>query len=556
MDWKENWNEKVGLWSEKGPGHTAATKDLGTVHSGPNAASRLLGAAQLDALEEIDVERVLTALRDMQWVEKDATQGCIRWYREEDRPYDTNAAFFTGLSLILLRKLFYDQLDQQCCILLDEILLGLDVWFGNAVAHLSCHYPNKYLGDLVCKWMLLEITDRVDEDCLVSDHMRKAAVYWEEHNWGWGEHLSDGYAGVCLGELSVLLLLAERLPAALRKAYIELADTLLAIEDGFDGGGRVPALRSYAFQQPRMHLNYRDRVKPWKEAPRQFTNMPDLGNLLHGLGWHEAMPKRRPQPQQRGLTIPCFGGAVATARIESDIRLGSMSRFPIMPATEHLSWGLSWQCFPVAFSRGVSDWGFLQWETVEKGVLRAHPANGGPMAHIPKALSEEVMPPVFGQTFALQRGSGVLILRVMRILPKSWTSVTDRFRLAAPTAEIEETHRDGWSQLILRYPEREVIIHHVSLGETEKPELTANNSGKIDWDMTCDAPGLRERRIITHLWAISLNGPIETAPEVIEITEGSARSSRERVREIRWEWNDTLWKAVIDPLSSEPLIGV
>jgi len=554
MNWKENWNSKIGLWSNNGPGHTITTKHLETVHAGPNGASRLLAAAEAEALEEIEVERVLLTLRDMQWMEHDDLRGCMLWYREEVRPVDTNAAFFTGLSLIVLRVRFYDQLDDNCRKLLDEILSGLDLWFQNAVAHASYHYPNKYLGDLVCGWLLLEIMDKVDENAFMAEQMRKAAAYWMKNHWGWGEHLSDGYASVCLNELSVLLMLAKQLPEDIRQSYLLLSQDLLNIEDSFDGGPRVPALRSYAFQQVKTHLNYRDSIKPSQETEQNFGNMPQLGNLLYKLGWHEVMPKRL--KRQRDLQIPCFAGAIATARVENDIRLGSMSHFPIMPSAEYPSWGLSWQCFPVAFSRADSDWGFLQWETVEKGVRRAHPANGGPPAHIPKALTETVKPPLCGYTYTLQRGTGVLILRLIRQIPASWESITDRFRLVEATTPVTEICQEGGSQLLLRYPERDLSVHFIPLQKEKKPELRANATNGIDWNLTLTSgePDFQEQRILVHLWAISLAGQINTRPLITTISDAlEPRSDQEKRRIINWTWKDIQWKVAIDPLSNTPL---
>lgn len=555
MNWLEDWNGEVGLWSSKGPGHTESTKNIAIVHSGPSAANRLLGAAQTNALKEIEVEQILSTLLEMQWIEEDELRGCLRWYWEEDCPIDTNAAFFTGLSLIVLRKQFYKQLDQQCRNLLDKILLGLDVWFDTAVGHAAYYYPNRYLGDLVCQWMLMEVNGKVNENSFVSEHMQNAAKYWLENGWGWGEHLSDGYASVCLTQLSILLMLTDELPEDLRTMYMKLMGELLAIEDSFDGGPRVPALRSYAFEKPPPHINYRNKIKPWKKIPDICGNMPDLSDLMYNLGWHEVMPVC--QLRQSDLKIPCFDGAIATACIKKDIRLGSVSRFPVMPSAEYPTWGLSWQCFPVAFSHGESDWGFLQWESVEKGTRRAHPANGGPKAHIPKALSENVMPPICGKTYALQRGTSVLVLRIMRLIPKSWTSVTDRFRVVELSAEVSEIHNDSCSQLLLKYPECELSLYHVALMKGEKPELSYNNAGDMDWSVTCDAPKLHEKRVIMHLWAISLDGSIDTVPVIKTIAETSKpRLEEEKVRKIRWEWRDTLWDIVIDPLNKEPLVEI
>ena len=102
MDWKKDWDEAAGLWRKPGPGHTVLTKNLKIVHPGPYAAAQLLAAAGQNSLSEIDSEKVLRALLDMQWKKRDASFGCLKWYLEEEYICDTNAAFFIGLRLIVL----------------------------------------------------------------------------------------------------------------------------------------------------------------------------------------------------------------------------------------------------------------------------------------------------------------------------------------------------------------------------------------------------------------------------------------------------------------------
>lgn len=552
MDWNADWDDTVGLWQKPGPGHVASTKKLKIVHAGPDAAGKLLAAVRLNVLHEIDSEKVLRALRDLQWKKKDDyCFGCMKWYSEENDIGDSNAAFFIGMKLIILRIRYYERLTPVGQQLLDEILPGLNVWFRNTIRNAEIYYPNKYLGDLVCKWLLMELLGKSEEDDFVIDMMYKAAHDWQNHHWGWGEHLSDGYSNVCLGELSVLLLMSKQLPEDLRRVYQDLTNELLDIEDAFGDAPRVPTLRSYAFLEPKPHKNFRDSIAPENEV-LYSSGMIDLGPILHECGWHEAMPPRKKQP--RNIHIPCYGGNMANAHMEDDIRLGSMSHFPIMPSADHPTWGLSWQCFPAVMSRGMTDWGFLQWETLEGGKLRAHPANGGPFAHIPKTLSDAIMPPVTGETFSLQRGSDVLIFRIMRCIPQSLEMITDRFRLLATTADVEESCQDDWHQLLLHYPGRDVSVNFISLTPCDKTELVRAENDRSDWDhtLTNASPAFHDQRILLHLWAISLNGKIETPPEItVENRDYEVRMPGEKVRLIDWKWKNTHWKVKIDPLQTD-----
>ena len=69
-------------------------------------------------------------------------------------------------------------------LMLDSILAGLNVWFRNAVSKEAFYYPNKYLGDLVCKWLLTEILGKSAEDEMVPVRMRQAADYRKKHSSG------------------------------------------------------------------------------------------------------------------------------------------------------------------------------------------------------------------------------------------------------------------------------------------------------------------------------------------------------------------------------------
>ena len=553
MDWNANWDEVVGLWQKPGPGHVASTKDLKIVHPGPEAASYLLCAARKNVLQEIDSERVLETLHKMQWKENDDMRGCIKWYFEEEKIGDSNAAFFTGLNLIILRIRYYDLFTEKAKKLLDTILAGLNIWFRNAAKNPEIFYPNKYLGDLVCKWLITEILGMEKEDEFLPDQMRIAAKGWRESSWGWGEHLSDIYGGVCLHELSILLLLAKNLPEDIRQAYLGLASDLLAIEDGFDNGPRVPALRCYSFTTPPKHTNYRDLIKADTEDTIPRSTL-ELGDLLNKCSWHEKMPPR--QKGKREFSISCFNGSKANAFVEEDIRLGTMSRFPIMPTAEHANWGLAWQSFPAVFSRGTQDWGFLQWETLEEGKLRAHPANGGPMAHIPKALSDAVEPPLTGETFSIQHGGNALIVRVMRCIPKSWEAVTDRFRLIAPSGEAEEKSRENWHQLLLHYPQRDVSVNFIPFTACKDPVLLRKEENILDWNhaLTDNPPPPYNHRILVHLWGISLDGEIDAPPEITIIDDHcQVRAQGEQIRELDWKWKNIHWHVNIDPLRGDIL---
>jgi hypothetical protein len=554
IDWNEGWDSEVGLWWQEGPGHSASVADLKRTHPGCNAASRLLYAAEAGCLDRLPATRVLAALRRMQHHEAGPRDGAMRWYWEEDQPHDMNAAFFTALALIPLRKLHAPQLDAEGGAHLDAILAGLQRWFAHEVGTRMFCYPNKYLGDLVCAWLLQELLGLDDSERVLETTMLEAAVCWRDDGWGWGEHMSDVYAPVCICELALLLLLAERLPGPVRDAYRGLLNQLLAIDDAFGNGPRVPAIRSYCFRECPPRTPFRARVMPVEEVAPVFNNMPILTPIFHRLGWQELSV--RPEAVRQDIRVPCFDGALAVARLETDCRLGSLTRFPVMPSAEELTWGLSWQSFPVALWRPAGDWCFLQWETEEQGTVRSHPAYDQHAAYLGNALTQAVRPPLVGRTFCLQRGGRLLALRIMMPLATGWTRLTDRWRMLQPRRSIvcEKPEADR-AVLRLRDPEREISVQYVDLNGVGLPVLNENTPDVVDWSVTLTEERLRQCRAVVGLWAVALDGATGTRIQRAPWRPAARRHahSGEDAWEIRWDWGDAVWQIVVDPLAAEPL---
>jgi len=154
----KDWDEAVGLWIRRGPGHTRPVADLPQVHNG------------------------------------------------------TIAAFFIGGPLIVLDVAYGDQLDAESRTLLTAIFKDLKVWFDGQAAKLTTKYPDKYMADVVYAWLLAEKAGDTAGQAKLATIMHQAAREWRDGHRGWGERLIDGYCGVVIEQLSILLLLSKTLP--------------------------------------------------------------------------------------------------------------------------------------------------------------------------------------------------------------------------------------------------------------------------------------------------------------------------------------------------------
>jgi hypothetical protein len=516
----ESFDDSVGLWKQK-KGHTKAVQGFSEVHGGPGAADKLLAAGVEGRLDQIPTGRILGVLKSMQATEG-PKRGCFRWYYEEPEVQDTNAAFFIGLPLITFRLAYGEKLSAADRATLDDMMANLRVWFGHEVDQPTFRYPNKFLGDLVCAWLLTEINGEVPRNLIPC--MREAAKYWKTNNWGWGEHLSDGYSKVCLDELTILLTLGKNLPPDLRTEYEGLRDELLALGDAYAGGPRVPTIRSYAFLKPpeeKEWMNYREKVRAWNGKEDFFTGFAAMRAIAYSRGWHDAVPK--PAPAATETDVPCFAGTHARAVIDGPIRLGAMSRYPIMKDIDHATWGLAWQSMPVAAWHSSGVWAFLQWESVENEVRRSHPASNRFIYDIGNILTGKADPGPIGQTFSIRKGSTFIILRRMPQMAPDWTELTDRVRIVGKgefKQEIVGDANSSWHQLRLTLSpgqptERQLRIGFVDLSGTRTPAVSTRPDVALDWSFAhtvSKQPSAAAPAV--GLWVWSLGTGVDSAPMV------------------------------------------
>ncbi len=551
------WDDDAGLWQNYMSGSKEGEQDRPVVHNTRFCAGSLLLAAQYGLLDDPRMEKALRSFKGLQ----DESTGRFRGDLERSGQPDGNVSFFVCRLLLLLNNGYADQLTPASKILIDEMLNASYQWFYEAALEDKAFYPNAYLGDLVCAKLIQEASpfpqDEVEE---LNERMMAAAQYWLQNEWGWGEHMSDTYGGVCMDLLSQYLLFTKQSDTPLYAEYKKLLNDLLAIEDLYEGGPRVPAIRSYSFTSRGHWKNYRDKINPWNDLRIESNPFWRESNLisaaLSDAGWHRRLEPPRAQ-MRHDVKIPCFGGVVASAIQEEEIRLGSLSKFPVMPNAENITWGLAWQSFPVAFWKPQGDWGFLQWQTVEDGQVKAHPASQRTGA---RALTSHINPPVCGQTFSIQRGGDLLVVRIMPKIMQTWETVSDSFKLINGTAEVTDALVDAsFNQMLLSYSNQTVSICSIP-SEAGLSAAVEEQGNAMYWTLNYTPStlgGADSLKMIVDVWGISLNGPVTDVP-VIEFEENTdiPLVEAQQKRRLTWQWPQTKWDVIIDPMAENPLRSV
>jgi hypothetical protein len=173
----------------------------------------------------------------------------------------------------------------------------------------------------------------------------RTLAYYRDSDWGWGEHMSDIYARVIQDELLALYMWGPSATAGQKQAAWDLFLELVAIDDVFDKGPRVPAIRTYSATRSPSDTPYRKRLTPWT-GPEDNMWQP-----LRAMACQNGIPALLPeQPEPpRHTEIACYGGARALVTRSDTWRLGAMSRYQIMDGIDHPGWGLAWQSMPVAY---------------------------------------------------------------------------------------------------------------------------------------------------------------------------------------------------------------
>ncbi|MBI3986219.1 MAG: hypothetical protein HY343_04840 [Lentisphaerae bacterium] len=508
------WDDAVGLWAKNQAGHTVSTRQCAVVHEMRRSAWRLVAAGVEGGLDRPEPGRILRNIRASQTLAGEK-RGALKWYWEDQSQTDPNSNFFSGLPLCVLRLEFGQALPSDSRDVLEAILQDLRPWFERQTETLDrdLRYPNRSLGDLVCRWLLAEIYD--DLTPAREEDMAKAGRYYLDKEWGWGEHLSDIYCKICQYEILALLLYGRRLPAATRRHYEVQYDELLALDKVFRYGPRVPTIRSYSMEDtpgrvgdlPDLLRPLSECIRPWNPKWGAARMYQPLLSLAHRHGFHR--PAKRTPRRSETASIPCYGGATAEALVLKDVRAGVMSRYPIMEGIDQSQWGLAWQSFPFCFWHRRGDWGFLQWEVEEEGRVRAHPAHSRRHGNA-YLLTEAVTPTILGETCGCREGHTFLALRRMPRLSPRWPWLVDRLRMVAGLTPPQVSREAGWALFQIDFPGEKgrapisLRMAYRGLEGESDLSLKTNRLSGWDWDARYRWAGSKLPGSVAGLWVLQI----------------------------------------------------
>jgi hypothetical protein len=417
----------------EGPGHTDEVRGLASVHDGRATAEWLALRYMLHGASESELP-VIEALARMQVTkENDNKFGCSRWYGEETKPADTNAAFFIARLLVVRWMLEPNVAKGPVGALLLPYFKRSAVWFAHECKNPILYYPNKIISDGCLSYALAHILNDNDLLATAESFLDRWCTYTEKRGWGWGENTSLGYAGVMLDAFWLALYF---LPAGdLRKRILALQDELIENLAFHAPNHPVPGIRSYNFLGETRYHGGVYAVLGLTE-PEANTAPAWLSALLLQISGNDVNKRVAQMVGKNKKSIisrrnqRIFDDVSATTYIEGGGRLGTINRFPALPGcNQHPNWGLGWQSMPTAFLIDNIDFGFLQWETKMKDDKhRTHPSSGFLTGYASPALFAEKWLPEMISSSSQQDRVAVTVRTVMHLSNNS-KLLADQWRI-------------------------------------------------------------------------------------------------------------------------------
>lgn len=382
---------------------------------------------------DIDGITILTELSKLQDTNPESeTYGCMKWYRESWRIQDTNSAFFTLRYLCYALKFCPQNIPAQDREIMLPMLRCAVNWFKHECKKGGFFYPNKIMSDGA---MLLLLCDLLKDEALIDD----ALEFWtgwidytKEYGWGWGENASKNYTRVMKDALIVALMCMEK-NSNIYKELISIYKKMLDYCAYHGEYEFVPSIRTYNYTGEAV---FGDNAADSNPLSDKILNDEKIAAEI----LHQNAPKIEITPDKSDFHVErIFGDSYASTYKGENIRLGTVSKFPVMCNCYGLDgWGLGWQSMPVSALAVKHEVSFMRFVTISGGEFKSHMATG--LRDKTLFPDDENVPDVF--TYSAQKGNKAVVVRMLKHLANNTSYLSDEWYFQHFSGEIRNI--GGW----------------------------------------------------------------------------------------------------------------
>jgi hypothetical protein len=455
-----------GLINIGKPGHTVEASKFTEVHEGRSTAAYYAVATTLGEMGSGQGLELLQALAELQNTDEQSYfSGCFRWYQEETKVKDTNAAFFILMPLVVQRLKLGNTIPHSHIPVMDNMMRLAAGWFSREIQNPTLYYPNKILSDgalLLGISRILGLENHYEEG---KQFFERWLDYTERRGWGWGENISSLYTQIIMNALQIASLSLKKEDHALHARLQTVKSDLIHYVQFHDGHEYVPAIRSYNFDG----LLHPDSLL-WRIAGLERDDFIVVNSL--GDAWIEisrllfedelelAIFVEQQVPRERIERI--FDNSAAHTWIGATGRLGSVNRFPVIAGSyQHATWGLAWQSYPVSLAVEGQQVSFLRWHVQDGERIRTHPAKYKQIYLDPALFGETWYPDI--QLRSAQQENAMLVVRSMSSVNNRTEEIADEWIVHRWTGELyNQPDSTGRSWTVLQYPDSAVLIAPLS----------------------------------------------------------------------------------------------
>ncbi len=423
-----------GLVIRPEPGHTKDAARGDSCHCGRTTSTYFCHRAVCGVLSEAQAEEILSGIEGLQIVDQGSPQyGGFRWYGEDERINDSNAAFFILMPMATTLFLAPDAFSGA----VRERVMGLLTrgghWFAHELRTPILYYSNKILSDGGLMAGIGSLTGNEQWRANSVAFFRKWLDYTHQRGWGWGENTSLGYNTVIFYAIGLALRALGAFPEG-REVCERLRGVLRDQLDYFayhDGYEPVPQIRTYnAEGRSRTHsLVYNLAGVPGHEMPQDPAKNPVGFDALAMLFADDLFREKpyAPPPAPRKRVQRVFDDAYAVSYIGKNGSIGSLTRFPVIEGSyQHKTWGVGWQTQPVCYNAFGQGTGYLRFRVHDGEQLRLHPGVSFASTYLSPALfSESAYPDV--RTRSVQDGPALVCVRSMDRLNHRAQQISDEW---------------------------------------------------------------------------------------------------------------------------------
>lgn len=452
-----------GLVNQGTPGHTIDASKVTEAHNGKTTSLYyVMGTLLGDTLDEEHGLRILEALSQLQITDESSPYfGAFRWFREDTRVNDSNAAFFILKPLVVLLQCQNDRVPSAHRELLDRMLNNGAAWFARELEDPILYYSNKIVSDGALLLSISRIYGLEKYYQTGTEFFERWLTYTSQRGWGWGENVSLGYLAIIMNALKIACMsLTDENRALLEKlkAVMDHITDYVRFHGGYEF---VPAIRSYNFAGELQPDSFLWRIAGIKKTSSEDMSFGKLDSSISYLLFEDELHQveqvvQLPVPRTRVERIMDTSTAYTWVGVTG--RLGSVNRFPVIAGSYQFpTWGLGWQSYPVSLAVDEHQVSFLCWHVHNGERIRTHPATYGSSYLGPALFREQWLPDI--QLRSVQRENVVLVVRSISGIHNEASEIADEWVVNRWTGErITVAGSDGREWTILQYPNSAVLI--------------------------------------------------------------------------------------------------